>query len=589
MPSITFWNRLEPRARSADLGNALAARVRDAAWFLARQWQLGEFQGEDAGAPAYLRIAAKVAPMIACGASDQPATPLASGVPIERRATEEPRSPDDLSLAVELGGMFDRFLVKAGAADLRQKYLEAFPIPDPDPQAPPEEPRAARLRALWRGRVIDGVAVYAASQRPPDGDAPPGVPSSVPEDQWSAAAAAVQLLVAWVAEVHGAIGAADPACWHPAQLDYDLRVYAGAPTAGTTVPTAVLAAAPDGEGDLEWHAFAQLDGTAPSGLPAATATQIHRAVIPGHVRFRGMPNERFWDFEDGRVDFGGLHPDRRNLASMILMDFMLVHGNDWFLVPFEQPVGTLCRSELTMVDVFGFSTPIPRADAVPAPENARWTMFSTSKLAPGQPAALADYFLLPASAAASVLDGPALEQVRFLRDETANLAWAVEHSTEGHLGAAWAGHARATATAPPPAAPPASTAPLRYRLQTSVPANWIPFQPVKLPDSDQIALARASLLMADGAPDDQPSLPAPYGKILAPTSLPAGATYRVREQEIPREGTRVSRLVRWSRGPDGQTHVWVSRKRGVGAGEGWSGLRFDLAHEQVPSSTGENE
>ena len=81
LSSITFWNRLEPRPRSTDLANALAARVRDPAWFLARQWQLGEFQGEDAGSPAYLRIHATTSPMVAwspAGAPDAIALPAAT-------------------------------------------------------------------------------------------------------------------------------------------------------------------------------------------------------------------------------------------------------------------------------------------------------------------------------------------------------------------------------------------------------------------------------------------------------------------------------------------------------------------------------
>ena len=40
---------------------------------------------------------------------------------------------------------------------------------------------------------------------------------------------------------------------------------------------------------------------------------------------------------------------------------------------------------------------------------------------------------------------------------------------------------------------------------------------------------------------------------------------------------RVSRLVRRARGADGTTHVWIARTRGVGTGEGSSGLVFDQA------------
>ena len=46
--SIRGWNRLEGRPRSADFERSLRAEVRDPLWFLTRQWQFGEFEGEDA-------------------------------------------------------------------------------------------------------------------------------------------------------------------------------------------------------------------------------------------------------------------------------------------------------------------------------------------------------------------------------------------------------------------------------------------------------------------------------------------------------------------------------------------------------------
>src|SRR5712692_2720281 len=57
IPIVRGWNRLEGRARSADLERSLRAEVRDPLWFLTRQWQYGEFEGEDAGSPIDARIA----------------------------------------------------------------------------------------------------------------------------------------------------------------------------------------------------------------------------------------------------------------------------------------------------------------------------------------------------------------------------------------------------------------------------------------------------------------------------------------------------------------------------------------------------
>ena len=59
MTSITRWNRIEPRVRDPSLPG-LEARLADPLWLLARQWQLGEFTGEDAGSPIAARIEAHV-------------------------------------------------------------------------------------------------------------------------------------------------------------------------------------------------------------------------------------------------------------------------------------------------------------------------------------------------------------------------------------------------------------------------------------------------------------------------------------------------------------------------------------------------
>ena len=61
MASITSWMRLEPRSRDAEMRTTLQARVYDPLWLLARQWQLGEFQGEDNGSPVMARWRAESA------------------------------------------------------------------------------------------------------------------------------------------------------------------------------------------------------------------------------------------------------------------------------------------------------------------------------------------------------------------------------------------------------------------------------------------------------------------------------------------------------------------------------------------------
>ena len=62
-PAVIGLNRLEGRPRTEQFDRALRAEVRDALWFLTRQWQFGEFRGEDAGSPIDVRTAIRVDPL----------------------------------------------------------------------------------------------------------------------------------------------------------------------------------------------------------------------------------------------------------------------------------------------------------------------------------------------------------------------------------------------------------------------------------------------------------------------------------------------------------------------------------------------
>jgi len=86
-------------------------------------------------------------------------------------------------------------------------------------------------------------------------------------------------------------------------------------------------------------------------------------------------------------------------------------------VPIEQRVGSRLRIGCVVVtDVFGDRLLVPAAKADPP-----WTLFTASVDGTAAPAA---GLLLPPTAGAAIQPGDALEDVRFLRDEGANLLWA---------------------------------------------------------------------------------------------------------------------------------------------------------------------
>ena len=55
-PTLTRYNRLESRPRTDNFSRALRAEVRDALWMLCKQWQMGEFAGDDAGSPVFAKL-----------------------------------------------------------------------------------------------------------------------------------------------------------------------------------------------------------------------------------------------------------------------------------------------------------------------------------------------------------------------------------------------------------------------------------------------------------------------------------------------------------------------------------------------------
>ena len=124
MASITSWMRLEPRSRDAEMSSSLQARIYDPLWLLARQWQFGEFQGEDNGSPVMARWRAESAPLTRYfSGAIKPNTQIKApkydrSLPLEtlveretvRPAQQQTAQPEKLRLAAEAGQQFLRML-----------------------------------------------------------------------------------------------------------------------------------------------------------------------------------------------------------------------------------------------------------------------------------------------------------------------------------------------------------------------------------------------------------------------------------------------------------------------------------------------
>ncbi len=571
MTSITWWNRLEPRPRSPDIERALAAEIRDPVWMLTRQWQVGEFQGEDAASPAWVELVTRSRAVDAwCPTVEGCPTPYNLDVgPIEATFQHEHLDEADLSLAAELGLLFEEILLAASTGPqlpevqrLILRLRAAKPLTDPLAEEPHWRPHDGASEGFLRvcaGRTLDGMLLLTDVGR-----FGPDAVNVFPGFLWSGSdQALVQgVLAQFTSAARTYLPEAaprTPAAWRSDSMCYRPEVSSGELTLSVT---------PDRDGFCDWWSFEILRGRDElSGGAVAT-----RRMQPAHIRFRGMPNARWWDFESSATDFGAIQTDQRDLARMALMEFMLVQSNDWFMVPFQMHVGTLCQIDrLRVHDVFGGTTDVPRADRIGVGENNNWTMFSTSSKG-----GLGQFFHLPASAGATRQDGPVVEEVQFLRDEMANMAWAIEHTVPTQIGEPFDRRGRADQRASA-AATPTGEVPLRWVLQSEVPAFWYPLLPVRVGVGGEgtvmLELGHSVL-----AAETELERTVPAGRMIQPEGRERTPAWR--EEEIPRPGLRLLRRVVRSRWIDGSTHVWFLRSAQVGVGEGPSGLRFDVAEMQ---------
>jgi hypothetical protein len=330
----------------------------------------------------------------------------------------------------------------------------------------------------------------------------------------------------------------------------------------------VLEAAEYQGGHLDWPAFALASGSMGSRR-AAGRDEVHSA-IPAPATFRGMPAPRWWEFEDANLDVGAISAEPDDLARLVIVEFALVYGNDWFVIPVEARVGTLCLPQsLVVTDTFGVRTLVRHYTAVDGASSS-WRMFMLQSRA-GSTAHREALFLPPTVVGA--IHGQPIEDVLFVRDEMANMAWGIERTVEGvanqPIRRQEMDRLRATAaSAGSAAAAPDAPEALTYRLATDVPDYWVPLLPQQI-GAGAIQLKRGALLRPDGARMSA----APLGRILAPSAVPLV----IFEEEVPRTGLRVTRAFQYARWTDGSSHLWIARHKQAGRGEGSSGLRFDVA------------
>ncbi len=568
-PSITAYNRLELSPRTEDFERSLKAEVRDALWMLTRQWQFGEFQGEDSGSPITAQI---------LGAHDMidrvqfPQNKLFSydpDLPMEAKVERE-KITSNLYLGIQMNRYFVKLLKSKGIESYRDKLITKYNL---SYIIDKNDTEAVQVLNALKGNAFDGYALLQDILTIDSGS------GDTKFNTWVDSEASISsgdktilkgfalIFKDWVDRTYSQPADTGDSSWIYDQLEYQFAVS----TPPSNEKQQTLVANRFYGGHLDWYSF-DLDIRKRMISPdIKTPTVVHNnfvSFIPSPVSFKGMPNPRFWQMEESQTDFGKIDTSTTGLMHLLFAEFGLIYSNDWFMLPYPMQINTICQIRgILITDVFGEHILIRPAGLGPETDWHRWVMFHHTENQ--NPSVTHNVFYL-APALTKTLESEPLEKVNFLRDEMANMVWAVEETVPSQAGIGISGKEMALQDTVPEIFTPTGDAKIKYVLGTLVPDNWIPFIPVHMEGSvSEIHLQRAKMPASKGA----------KGIILTEKEAP----FFINEEEVPRSGSIVQRSFKRVRWLNGKTYLWIGRYRETGKGEGWSNLKFDQI-EDIKSS-----
>lgn len=500
------YRRLEPIHPLEDLNQGFRAEVHDPAWFLAQQYLLGEHQGENASSPVAVRFRA----------SHRPIDPFGGDTALDPRIV-----PPEAIVESEPGDWWTPGRRVAIGLAARAAYSAVLPLPATPAtiglllkNLPP--PYAALNATAYDGRILfeqRGALGLSA-----------GLFSEVPTPPTD--------------------------LWDPAEFSYSAQFTCAGQT--LTLPRH------DG-GEVDWFS---VDADAPMPTPSPLPDAVE--VYPKRLQYPGAPAPRWWQIESAHVDIGAYPPDRSHFATMLLIDLIASHSDDWFTFPITTKLGhVVTLHEVTVRDSFDeeytLSPPVG------------WSLFAVSGLGRDS--------LVLWPTVATPLSGPVLDEVVVGVDEDANLAWGVEQRVNGIEVPTPA----RPLESPPPGSPgvvdATARASYRYVPSTNVQPSWHPYVIRTTNGKRRFVQGR----LADLAKNPPQLMPEPRSAFLVdPRAAATEPPHQIEPGALPAQGIRLQRNYVLGRRTDGKPILWMQRHRGPLRSPPISGLRFDVA-ESVPT------
>lgn len=566
-PTITMWNRLEGRPRTHNFNKALKSEVRDALWMICKQWQMGEFKGEDAGTAVFSKIKIDSTEINELSPANSPFTKLDKSLPIEtiieQRSINFERDTQNIGLDIrlQLGNYWYKLLKRESLGSYYSQYVDlyGFKLGAKDRATDQIFAHKEELQQWMAisGRTIDGFEIIKHIDN--GNEASSGIILS-DTDHKPILNEIGQKLIKYYRQNFTQPSTQDDNSWQPDRLEYK-----AAAKASNSESVDTLVAEEYYHGHLDWYAFNLESDNGDGSIKPKT---FKDTFIPSPIEFDGMPDKRWWKFEDSKTFFGNVTPSTTDLSKLLLIEFGLTYANDWFIVPFNLPIGSIADVKgITVTNNFGDLYWIEPTEKI-GENSTEWSVFRQQSNPVNK-----KLFLSPS--AIKVQEGSPLEEVMLIRDEMANMVWGVEKTIPSTRGIGVQGSEYAIQRRSfhenytDKVALTDYNASVYYKAMSDVPENWIPYIPVHVDGHNRkIQLKRSSMIRALDGDALPPQKIMPLTTILSESDL-------IHEEEVTRVGTRVIQSFQRTRWLNGEIYLWLGTKKKTGRGEGSSGLAFD--------------
>jgi hypothetical protein len=599
----TIYERIEPRARKADIAQALSFEVFDPLWMLTRQWQYGKFKGNDCGSPITTKIKVSKSSFTSVYPYRDPGKKqsYSTETPMEYEVEKQNRNITPfirIEAAIHFKKMIENQLEKDPERKEKSERIvkaltAAFPVEPFIPFKKEEEKTVEtlkveqnqnlkRLYATYGKRLFDGYVLFLSPKSK--------IKTISKELKFTPLRVLFEQYKTWFTGKYMPVPNKQVNCWNEQKLGYDLAMGEN---------DNIYEAENYHTGKLSWYSF---DAAKPITKHSKKEEKF-LSYLPVQADFPGVPSQLLWEFEDAQVQLGQMeNNDFSLLANAVVMQYTTMYGNDWMVTPLETETGTILDVEgIIITDTFGERVFIntsaeetdrlaeiaadPKKDPNARAFTDRWSLFGTTLANAYEINNFASQkgLLFPPTLPRCEESDP-IEEVQFLRDEMANMLWGVETVINDGCDGTIAGKNMSDAVLATVDAQKGEEVPneeeydYSFLVQNRVPLHWIPFIPQKIKGEIRDIRFRRGKMPIYYNKNYNAVRPSTQLLEIKETEVKNKKTVNplfINEEEITGYGVKLIQTAQRTRWFNGKSFTWTGFKKVISMYQANSGLMFD--------------